>query len=353
MPQAQPNAAIRGLNRPAGAAAGYLYAENGNSTIGAFSIAKSGALTALSGSPFDSDTTGPGPFAIAVNPEGPYLYTTGTISDNVAVFSIGSRGALTAVSSSTSAGGGASATVLTKSDNRLYVVDGSGDTIAAFDLKKGGKLKAVSGSPFAVSCPGFCDANPIEVVMSGAYLYAVDQYGWYVSAFSIAHDGALTELNSYATDYGPNDAVMTPNGADLYVTNGASANVSAYSVADGVLTQLTGSPFAAGGTPAGIAMTHNGKLLYVANQGDGTISGYAIGAGGALTALSGSPFADGTDTGPGALTVDQANKHLFVANGGSGAIAVYTIDSSGRLAQITGSPFSDSGGPKGLALYEP
>jgi 6-phosphogluconolactonase (cycloisomerase 2 family) len=231
----------------------------------------------------------------------------------------------------------------------------NGGSISVFDVSKGGaKLKGIKGSPFLVTCPGFCDANPSVAVGSGSYLYTVDEYGWYVSAFSVGSHGALTELDSYATGDGPNDAAMTPKGTYMYVTNGVQANVSAYGVASGVLTQLAGSPFPAGNQPDSIVITPDGKYAYVANSGDGTISGYGIGGGGTLRQLSGSPFADGSDTAPGALTTDAQGKHLFVANANAQNIAVYAIGGSGALSQIEGSPFAErsgASGPKGLAIY--
>lgn len=334
----------------------YLYVENGNSTISAFSIAKNGTLTELGGSPFSSETNSPTDFSIAIDRKGPYLYTSGTVSDNVAVFSISSKGALKLVSDNTQAGEGAAFLLPTKSDDRMYVINEvNGGSVAAFDLLDNGKkLKALAGSPYQVTCPGFCDSNPDDAVIGGSYLYTVDTYGWYVSAFSIAKGGALTELDSYATGYGPTDAVMTPSGGDLYVTDGAQAAVTGYSVAGGVLTQLTGSPFAAGDEPSGIAITPNGKYVFVANYADGTISGYAVGSGGALNALKGSPFADGSATAPTAVAIDADGKDLFVTNQGTQQVAVYSIAASGAIAQIAGSPFTEkegASGPRGLAIY--
>jgi len=341
----------------AASAASYLYVEDNNSLISAFAIAKNGSLTEVAGSPYNSNTNSPGSFAIAVDGNGPYLYTTGSVSANVAIFLIGADGSLTSVSDATETGTGPGATVLTKKDNRLYLTNTyDGGAIAAFNVRKSGaKLSAVAGSPFPVSCPGFCTSNPTQVIVSGSYLYSIDTYGWYVSAFSIAKNGALTELNSYATDYGPADGVITSKGTDLYVTNGAHHDISGYSVADGVLTPLTGSPFPAGGTPYGIAMTPNDKYVYVANNADGTISGYSIGSGGALEALSDSPFEDGSGTAPIALAIDKAGKHLFVTNSDTENITVYDIAKSGSITPIKGSPFAltDGTGPKGLALYEP
>jgi 6-phosphogluconolactonase (cycloisomerase 2 family) len=346
------------LVKSAGHAVGnYLYVENGNSTISAFALAKSGSLREISGSPFASDTTGPGQFDVAIDPQGAVLYTAGSESDNLAIFSIGSGGVITLVSDSSQIGSGAGFPLLTKGDQRLYVLDEvNGGQVAAFDLKnRGDELKTVPGSPFQISCPGFCDPNPSSAVISGSYLYTVDTYGWYVSTFSISKSGALKELDSYATGYGPTDAVMTSKGADLYVTDGAAKSISGYSVAGGVLTALNDSPFSAGDEPDGIAIAPNNKYVYVANSGDSTISGYSVGAGGNLKALAGSPFADGSAAGPNAVIVDSAGKHLFVANGSTEQIAVYAIAGSGALSQIKGSPFTENegaSGPQGLAIYE-
>jgi Lactonase, 7-bladed beta-propeller len=70
----------------------------------------------------------------------------------------------------------------------------------------------------------------------------------------------------------------------VYVTNLSSNNVSAYAInaSTGALTQLTGSPFAAGYQPSGVAIDSSGKFLYVANNGSisghysGNVSAYAI-----------------------------------------------------------------------------
>jgi 6-phosphogluconolactonase (cycloisomerase 2 family) len=342
--------------RPAKAAASYLYVENNNSTISAFSVASNGVLEEIGGSPFASDTTGPSPLSIAVDPRHSYLYLTGTESFNVAIFSIDQDGALALSSDSTQVGSGAGYVLFADHGKRVDIIDEvNGGEIAVYNVEKGGaKLKALKGSPFSVTCPGFCTANPTDLVSSGAYIYSIDTYGWYVSSFSVAANGGLTELNSYATGDGPNDAAMTSNGKYLYVTDGAQANVTGYSVAAGALAPLASSPYGAGGTPDAIAIVPNNKHLYVANSSDGTISGYSVAADGSLSAVHGSPFADGSGTSPRALTIDSSGKHLFVANSaGVSEIAVYAISGSGALSQIKGSPFlerSGAAGPVGLAI---
>jgi DNA-binding beta-propeller fold protein YncE len=53
-----------------------------------------------------------------------------------------------------------------------------------------------------------------------------------------------------------------------YVANAGSDNVSAYSIgADGALTAVPGSPFAAGFDASSVAVDPTGKFAYVANEG--------------------------------------------------------------------------------------
>jgi 6-phosphogluconolactonase len=79
-----------------------------------------------------------------------------------------------------------------------------------------------------------------------------------------------------------------------YVPNVGSNNVSAYRIgANGALTPVAGSPFAAGSGPFAVAVDPTGKFAYVTNFGDDNVSAYRIGANGALTPVAGSPFATG------------------------------------------------------------
>jgi 6-phosphogluconolactonase (cycloisomerase 2 family) len=75
-----------------------------------------------------------------------------------------------------------------------------------------------------------------------------------------------------------------------------------------------------------LAATPNGDFLYVANFGSnvvpGNVSGFRIGADGRLTAVTGSPFAAGTN--PTSLSVDPSGRFLYVANRGGG-ISIFTI----------------------------
>jgi DNA-binding beta-propeller fold protein YncE len=115
-----------------------------------------------------------------------------------------------------------------------------------------------------------------------------------------------------------------------------------------------------GDRPEGMAITPDGRFLYVATSVSPGVRGYAIGQGGALTEVSGSPFkSEGIDTS--GVAVAPSGDRLFVTNRGTGlnnaadpgSVAVYDIDpASGSLTPVGGSPFGVTGleDPDGIAV---
>jgi len=68
---------------------------------------------------------------------------------------------------------------------------------------------------------------------------------------------------------------------------------------------LSGPPFTAGNSPNDIAVDFSGKFVYVANGGSNDVSVFSINAvTGALTQITGSPFAAGAVPGS-VVTVGQ------------------------------------------------
>ena len=123
-----------------------------------------------------------------------------------------------------------------------------------------------------------------------------------------------------------------------YVTNGNSNDVSAYTInsATGALTAVTGSPFAAGTGPTSVAVDPWGRFLYVANGGfPGSVSVYVINpTNGALTALA-SLSVSGT---PAGVAVDPTGKFVYVTNSETNTIYsayAYIINrTTGALTEI-------------------
>ena len=126
----------------------------------------------------------------------------------------------------------------------------------------------------------------------------------------------------------------------------------------GALTQIAGSPFAAGKDPGHIASDPKGKFLFTANSQDNTVSAFTIdGTSGALTPIAGSPFA----AGGGAVSVAVDRDGTFVYLGmqsspiaGTEGLAGFRIDgTSGTLTPLAGSPFATSQFFFGVTVAKP
>jgi DNA-binding beta-propeller fold protein YncE len=176
-----------------------------------------------------------------------------------------------------------------------------------------------------------------------------------VSAYSIGANGALTPVpgSPFAAGRGPFSVAVDPTGKFAYVANLVDHNVSAYRIGtNGALTSVTGSPFAAGRAPHSVAVDPTGKFAYVANLIDNNVSAYRIGADGALTQLTTSPFAAGA--GPFSVAVDPTGKFAYVANVGShigdSTVSAYSIGANGGLTPVTGSPIAAGVAPRSVAV---
>ncbi len=95
-------------------------------------------------------------------------------------------------------------------------------------------------------------------------------------------------------------------------------------------------------------MRPDGKFLFAANQGSNNVSAFAIGGGGALSVVSGSPF--GTGTAPTFVVVNHNGDHLYVADQGSNDVADFAISGNGSLSPASGSPYAIGTNPVWIAV---
>ena len=280
----------------------FLYAsDTHNAQIDGFSINQTtGALTALAGSPFSTGTLSvPGvlvapPGNLGSSPGSNLLYAA--YSGTVDMFTISATGVPTALSGPPFVPEAGFSIVVDPSGNFLYAADDDPPGgIFAFTADSAGALAAVPDSPFTIPGQTVADSLPAGIVDTGSYIYA-----------------ALTQTNQIA----------------------AFSIVSVAGAFTGALTPVPNSPFPAGTAPTAV-VSAGGNFLYAINSSDGTISGYSIdSSNGVLTPLSGSPFAIVGIS----LATDYLGQHLYVA--GPTGIQAFGIDfPSGALTPVSGSPF--------------
>ncbi|HEY6924206.1 MAG TPA: beta-propeller fold lactonase family protein [Steroidobacteraceae bacterium] len=308
-------------------------ATNNGLKIYAFSIdPNTGALVAVPGSPFNNGqfvSGHPNP-DIGVDPSSHYLYLASLNDGTVGGFAIDqTTGALTALPGAPYAAGPGAGAIPAFSPNGkfLYVMNQTANTVSAYAINSDGSLSNVTGSPFAT---GVTTPTWISFTPNGSFAYVSGSGSNNIAAFTTdANTGALTPIASgiYATnDSYPADITIDSAGKHLYVPNKHGTTIAAFTInANGTLTSV-GSAATGGGTTF-LQIEVNGKYAYASASRATTngLYGYRIDATtGALTALTGSPYATGSQ--PLFVTVDPSGNYAYTANYGSANVSGFKIN---------------------------
>ncbi|HKW77051.1 MAG TPA: beta-propeller fold lactonase family protein, partial [Terriglobales bacterium] len=218
---------------------------------------------------------------------------------------------------------------------------------SAFAVDTNGAITTVGGSPFAAG-PG---AEFMAFDSVHKLLLVNNQTANSLSAFSVnTSTGMLSPIagSPFATGSRPTAVAVDPMGRFVFVANQASGSIGVFSIgANGTLTQVTGSPFAAS-SPYGLSVNPTGTILYATNFPDSqisdlnTVSAFAIGASGSLSPVAGSPFPDansssGFASGIGILA-DPSGKFVFVGDHMAESVVGFSVNASGALAPLAALP---------------
>jgi 6-phosphogluconolactonase len=288
----------------------YLYVANGNNTyLAGFSVASTGALSVLSGSPYNNSVAAQ---SLAVNPANTFLYAGTTAG--IFVYGINSDGSITVQNDGSVAAQDIVATAMQ--------VDSTGNYLLAVGISTAQQVQAIG-------------------------IYTIDTSTGLLTAVTGSPLALYTGNTSTPTVVAPTGLLITPNNSYVYASLGT--------LGVQVLTLGSGGALAAGATPTLLAPLKtstspsdqrtasdpNSAFLFVAEINTG-LRVFSIGSGGSLSEVSGSPYAVGT--GPTAVDVDATGSYVYVANKGSNNISAFTLTAaSGKLTAVAGSPFSSGG----------
>lgn len=239
-----------------------------------WTISSSGALTAISGTPvsapfMDSVLAGFGTQNVITNPAGTLLFFAATSQDKIYVYQIGSGGVLTAASGSPFSVPFFPQNMTTDGlGNYLYVTSYStnhtGSQIAAYTIGSSGSLTAVQGSPFAYpmwqvqgdSSGNFLIGTSGNSAVQGFSGIDDDHLYVFSIATSGANAGAITPVTGspFATTNSPQDiAVQSDSGGDLVYAFGIADSALAFNPAEGFALSSTGTLTAVNGSPFSLA----------------------------------------------------------------------------------------------------
>jgi 6-phosphogluconolactonase len=343
----------------------------GDNSIHAVNQASTGSLAPANISSFP---TNPRPVAMALHSSRNFLYVANQTANTVAGYNVDhAAGVLTPIGqalpptpvcSSVSVCSNPVSLGVSSTGTFLFVLDQGAvapatpapAAISVFSIDTArGLLTPVAGSPFTFASLVAPNPQFLAVSPSAGLLYVSNGVSGTVSAFSIGGSGALTEVAGSPFTAGANitGLKIDPKGQFLYAADTANNKIAAFSIAaSGVLTPVAGSPFATGLGPVSIAVDSTSAFLFSANQVGATVSTFKI-AGGALTPV-GTPMAvvaNGSPL-PSFVLVDPSNTFLYVGNQGTRNVSGFTIHPDGTLTPLDLSPFPQSVGPVSMVMTQ-
>ncbi|MFO0618931.1 MAG: beta-propeller fold lactonase family protein [Polyangiaceae bacterium] len=341
-----------------GACAGLLrarfaYVDNDASpnSVTVYGIAASGALTQIAGSPFPTG----GSSGFNHHPDGMRfcgntLYVTNTSSNSISGFTVAGTGALTALAGSPFTANASPVGVQCTANNAFLYATDFASSVFRYSVSGTGALTQLGSTPAGATTLGLTlDAASSRLFVSG--------FASFLSVFNVnPATGALTAAPGSPTNTGGTNhsASVSPNG--LFVATEGQNSVRVWAVAaNGSVTQVPGSPFA-DPVPCevvGLVWAPDGKRLFVTHRGciPGRVMVYNVGLNGALSAVVGAPFASGGSEAIDAA-VDFDGSRLFVTHN-AGGTSVFTIGSNGALTLVPGSPFANpaTGNRNNIVLF--
>jgi 6-phosphogluconolactonase (cycloisomerase 2 family) len=190
--------------------------------------------------------------SVIIDPLGRFAYAVDTSAQNIYAYTIDpASGALSAISGSPFTGG-TGPLAINPTGTFCYVPNSSAQNITGYAVNStAGTLTAITGSPFAAGG----DAASVSIAPSGAFAYIVNQTAQTINVFSInPTSGALSPLGQsfqVTTRSSPASLVLHPSGNFAYLLGGVVAmdanptsdvGISEFSVntSTGLLTSMPG-----------------------------------------------------------------------------------------------------------------
>jgi 6-phosphogluconolactonase len=336
---------------------------------------------------------GPG----SVNNRQGFVYVESNVNgtNSILMFSQGSNGKLTFVTSIPSGGNGTGAALssqgalqLSDDGNWLFAVNAGSNSITSFNINN-------TGSPTPVATVPSNGSTPVSLAVHGDLLYVVNSASANITGFRIGENGGLTMIpgsnqSLSSPSAAPASISFTPKGNALIVTEKFTSKITTFPVNAGVaeaassvvstaatpfgvgysseyiiLTQAAPGPgeaptmasFPAGGTYSGggsgssnlaaaswPVVTSDGQYVFVSNTLSDNISTYSVGSSGALTLINSA--AATTGVGPSAIGLSANESYLYVVNISSHSISQYKRGhgaSLQKIGELTGLPVGASG----------
>ena len=313
----------------------YVYAVNQiTNTLSGF-VVGAGTLTPIGTTAL---TTGLAAASVAVSRPNSYVYVGG--NGAITCYSIGSGGALTAVTTSAASATANFIALDTSPDGQwLAALDTITLSIYVYQINTStGALTLNATTSYAAPGNGIAAPRSLRFAPGGGFLVAsLGPGGDVLFSFNTTTGAIVANTANIVIPAGFSDNASLFNATNGYLIvarggpTSASSALSTYSVSSSGLLATVQNAIASGNAPFALLLDSTGAFAYTANRGDSTVSGYTL-SNGTLTALAGSPYASGTAVT--ALALDNSGKYVIAAAaGGSSDLTLYGFDAlnAGKL----------------------
>lgn len=330
-----------------GTVSSYIYVGTQTGALGSYSLSSTGVLSALAGSPLSLASSALNALVVTSANTNLYVAVAGSgvfglrINTATGVPALISTSALTTDVSPL-------ALAVDPAGTHLLVAGlaNGGPAVGIYTINSDGTLTELTGSPVALTFAAGTNISTLlvqqmTVAPNSSYVFvSLGQLGVAPMPFNASgglQANAILINPRSSSSAGQNVAnqdlglAVDPASGLLFVGE-TNAGVRVFSIAgNNTFAEVSGSPFASGNQPRSLAFDGTGAHLYAANAVDNTISGYTVAAG-VLTPITGSPFSS-VGTQPFTLGLDQAKTHLVTTNlGGSPDLQIFSfVAASGSL----------------------
>ena len=219
-------------------------------------------------------------------------------------------------------------------------------------LAAGGSLLAASAGLLGAAPASAATTSP---VVGHTYVNDNTATANTIAGFSRHADGSLTPMPGspfaaggagLGAGLGSQGAIqVSPNGHFLLAVDAGSNQISVLRITAGGVPKPVGAPVSSGGVePVSIAVSRYG-LVYVANTGNGgsNYTGFWLHANGSLTPVPGSTVAVPEGSGLGDVFFNATGNRLVGTRGTASMIDSFAVLRDGRLLAAAGSPYAGQG----------
>lgn len=278
--------------------------------------------------------------ALALTSDHQWLLVVDAGSDQVSVFHVNAPGLSLPLLTYTDriGSGGVLPVSIAIHGSWVYVLNAGNATtagnIAGFTLGSNGRLSALPGSSLPLSTTSSTGPAQISFNPAGTILAVTEKATSIIDTYTVGTTGYASGPTSTASNGStPYGFAFSPNG-HLVVSDAGPGALSSYSISSsGAVTVVSGTVLDNQLAPCWVAFAEGGRYAYTTNAHSDSISTYQVARNGSLV-LQASVGAT-TGSAPTDIAVTTGSHYLLTYDAGAGEIDEYGLGSSGSLTEIT------------------